>query len=132
MAFRYGCADISRLFLGKWIQKRFANTKAEQWFKKYAQKLDASIGKRGAELALILGGALVSPAATAFLASWLDLSLTNIMIFVVFGDFLWYLSEWVTVYGATWILADAKYGVIIVVALVIVWLVASRVRRSTT
>jgi membrane protein YqaA with SNARE-associated domain len=121
---------VAGYFLGKWIQKRFGNSKAEQWFKKSAGKLEKSIGKQGAELALVIASALVSPAATSFLASWLDLSLTKIFIFTLLGDFLWYLSEWVTVYGATQILSDVKYGFVVLFVIAVAYIAASRLRKS--
>ena len=120
---------LAGYYLGKWVQKRFANTKAERWIEKSAQKLKKSIGKRGEEVALVIGSAVVSPAATAFLAAWLDLSLLRVFIFVVLGDFIWYALTWVTVIGATRILADAKYGVVIVFVLAIVWLIASHFKK---
>ncbi|MDR3547212.1 MAG: hypothetical protein P4M11_02855 [Candidatus Pacebacteria bacterium] len=118
-------------FLGKWIQGRFASSKLEQWIQKYADKLEVSIGERGEEIALLLASALVSPAATSLLASWLDLSLTRVFIFALLGDLIWYLSEWVTVFGATEIMTYVKYGAVVVFVLAVVWFVASRVGKRT-
>jgi membrane protein YqaA with SNARE-associated domain len=122
---------LAGYFLGKWIRRRFADTKMERWFEKSARKLEASIGKQGEAVALVLGSAIVSPAATAFLAAWLDISLTKILAFVVLGDFIWYALTWVTVVGATTIISDLKYGVVIVFVIAVVWLIASRFRKSS-
>jgi membrane protein YqaA with SNARE-associated domain len=117
-------------YLGRWVRTRFANTKAERWFERSAQKLEESIGKRGEEMALVLASAIVSPAATAFLGAWLEISFTRILIFTLLGDFIWYVLTWVTVFGATQIISGLKYGLVIVCIIAVGWLLASRFQKS--
>lgn len=116
-------------YIGKWIQTRYKYSKFERWLEKYARKLDDSVGKRGELLALLLASAIVSPAATALLASWLDISITRIVTFALLGDFLWYLSEWATVVGANALLTGVKYGAILVLASALIWLVLSHTKK---
>lgn len=117
--------------LGKWIQKKFADSKVEKRVKKYAESLDRSIGKRGEAVALILLSGIVSPGITAFLGSWLNVSFRNILIFAVLGDLIWYVSEWVTVIGATDIASLVRIGpLFILIAVVAIGLIVKVVRKK--
>jgi hypothetical protein len=102
-------------YLGKWIQKRFSGTKFEAWLKKSQQSFEKYIGKTGESFGLILVSGLVSPAVAALGASWLDISFMQVFIFALLGDFLWYLSEWITVLGLTQLVAGAHVETIIVI-----------------
>ncbi len=116
---------------GKWIQKRFANSKFEVRLKKYAESLDTSIGKRGEAVALLLMSGVISPGITALLGSWLNVSFRNIMIFAVLGDLIWYVSEWVTIIGAEHIASLLRTGtLLILIALIAITLIVKVVRKK--
>src|SRR5665213_634522 len=90
-------------YLGKWIQTRFKNTKFELWMKKSTHRLDKHIGTSGEAIALMLVAGLVSPAIAALGASWLDISFVSVLIFALIGDLFWYVSEWATVFGVSYL-----------------------------
>jgi membrane protein YqaA with SNARE-associated domain len=117
---------------GKWVQKRFARSRFEQWAEKSAQKLEKSIDKNGEKLALILLSSIISPAIAAFLASWLEIPFSNIFIFTLLGDCFWYASTWATVLGAFHILSIEKYGLLIVIGIAIIFVVISHFRKNKT
>jgi ABC-type phosphate/phosphonate transport system permease subunit len=58
------------------------------------------IGRKGEKIALIFFTLLTGPFFTGFVASWLPISLWNILFFSALGSFLWYLQVWFGVYGA--------------------------------
>jgi hypothetical protein len=102
--------------VGKLVQKSFADSKFERWVKTHVRNFEASIDKRGENVGLLLLSLIISPFVAAFLASWLDISFTNIFFFTLLGDGLWYASEWATVVGAQALLAQAKLvGLVILV-----------------
>ncbi|MBA3789196.1 hypothetical protein H0X32_02255 [Patescibacteria group bacterium] len=118
-------------YLGKWIQKRFTDSKFERWMKKAAHKLEGIIGERGEEFALIFMSALVSPALAALGASWLEISFTKVLIFGLLGDLLWYISTWITVIGAAHLLSDVKGDAAIVIgALLVLYFVFKFARKK--
>lgn len=117
--------------IGKWIQKKFANSKFEIRLKKYAESLDHSIGKRGEAVALILMSGIVSPGLTALLGSWLNISFRNIVIFALIGDLIWYVSEWVTVIGATNIASLFRTStLLILIGVIAIGLIVKIVRKK--
>jgi hypothetical protein len=89
-------------YLGKWIQLRFKNSKIDIWAKKWAVKIDRSIGKTGMKISLILLGIVMYPYLLAFVASWLpNLSLEDIFLYTTAGNLIWYIFEWATILGIT-------------------------------
>ena len=118
--------------LGKWLQKRYAGMKFERWVNKHAKKLEESIHSSGENVALMLLSSIISPFIAAFLAAWLDVTFVNVFIFALLGDFFWYASTWAYVLGATALLAKAKYGLVIVLAIACVFLYISHYRKSKT
>jgi membrane protein YqaA with SNARE-associated domain len=118
--------------LGKWIQKRFKESKFERWAEKSAHKLETSIDKNGEKLALVLLSSIISPAIAAFLASWLEIPFSSIFVFTLLGDAFWYASTWATVLGAFQIISVAKYGLLIVIGLAIIFVLISHFRKNKT
>ncbi len=86
--------------LGKWVQRRFHTAKVEAWITKWTGKGSDLIGKKGEKVALIFFTILTAPFFTGFVASWLPISLGNILFFTVLGSLVWYLQVWIGVYGA--------------------------------
>jgi hypothetical protein len=118
--------------LGKWLQKRYAGMKFERWVNKHAKRLETSIHKSGENVALMLLSSIISPFIAAFLAAWLDITFLNVFMFALLGDLFWYASTWAYVLGATAILAKAKYGLIIVLAIAFIFVLISQYRKSKT
>ena len=117
--------------IGKWIQKKFADSRFELWMKKRAALLDDSIGKRGEAVALVLLSGIVSPGLTALLGSWLNISFRNIALFALLGDFIWYASEWVTVIGTSNLASLFRTStLLILVAITAVGLIVKVVRKK--
>ena len=121
---------ILAYYLGKWIQKKLTDSKFERWIKKSVHKLERSIDKNGERLALVLLSSIVSPALAAFVASWLEISFGNIFIFTLLGDLFWYASTWATVLGAQHFLSDAKYGLLALIFIAIIFVLISHFRKS--
>jgi membrane protein YqaA with SNARE-associated domain len=117
-------------FLGKWIQKRFAYSKLEVWIKKSVHKLEKSIDTNGEKIALVLLSSVLSPAIAAFAASWLEIPFGNVFIFTLLGDLFWYASTWATVLGAQQILLNAKYGLLILIGIGIIFVLISHFRKN--
>jgi membrane protein YqaA with SNARE-associated domain len=119
-------------YFGKWIQKKFKESKFERWAEKYAHKLEASIDKNGEKIALMLLSSIISPAIAAFLASWLEIPFSSVFVFALLGDAFWYASTWATVLGAFQIISIAKYGLLIVIGLAIIFVLISHFRKNRT
>jgi membrane protein YqaA with SNARE-associated domain len=117
-------------YLGVWMKRRWANTKWEKRMESFSKQLEDSIGKYGERLALVLGSFIVSPAVTAFVAPWLDISFGNVLIFALIGDLGWYLSEWFTVVGTLHYLLKFKQGTFIVIAVGLVISIGMRLLRK--
>ena len=117
-------------FFGKWVQKSFARSRFELWIEKSARLLEKNIDSRGESVALMLLSSIISPAITAFLASWLEIPFTNVFIFALLGDFLWYVSTWATVLGAVEILLKVKEGLLVLITLAIIVVLITHFRKS--
>lgn len=95
---------ISQIYLGyvlgRWVQRRFFTSKVEAWITEWTSKVSALIGKKGEKVALIFFTILTAPFFTGFVASWLPISLWNILFFSILGSLVWYLQVWIGVYGA--------------------------------
>ena len=112
-------------YLGRWIKKRFADSKFEMWVDKYARKLEATIDKNGEKIGLLLVSSIISPAVAGFVGPWLDISFGNIFLFSLLGDLFWYVSTWATVLGAQELLTKARYGLLILIGIAIVYVLIS-------
>jgi membrane protein YqaA with SNARE-associated domain len=119
-------------YLGKFIQKKSKGSRFERWAEKYARKLEKSISKSGEKLALVIFSSAVSPGIGAFLASWLDISFADIFIYSLLGDLFWYLSTLATVFGVVALLSKARFGLIILICIVVVILLISYFRKAKT
>jgi hypothetical protein len=86
--------------LGRWVQRRFTNSKVESWIAKWIKQISDLIGKKGQKVALIFFTILTTPFFAGFVASWLPISLWNILFFSTLGSLVWYLQVWIGVYGA--------------------------------
>jgi membrane protein YqaA with SNARE-associated domain len=111
-------------YLGRWIQKRFKGSKFELWLKKSAHSLEKYIGTSGQALALILVAGVVSPAIAALGASWLEITFTSVLIFALIGDFIWYVSEWATVFGVTHFFGNPVIEIVVVIVGGIIFAIA--------
>jgi uncharacterized membrane protein YdjX (TVP38/TMEM64 family) len=117
---------------GKWIQKRFPESKFEHRMKHYSVSLDESIGKRGLALALILMSSIVSPAFTSFIGSWLNISFRDILIYAFIGDLIWYTSEWITVIGASHLATLFQDGTaIVIIAIIAIALIVKVTKKKS-
>jgi len=117
-------------YLGKWIQKRFANSKFERWMKKSTHRLDKYIGTSGEAIALMLVAGVVSPAIAALGAAWLDISFTSVLTFALIGDLFWYVSEWATVFGVSHLFGNSVVEIVVVVVGGIAFAVAVRFAKK--
>jgi hypothetical protein len=86
--------------LGRWVKRRFSTSHLEGWITTWTRKVSDLIGKKGEKVALIFFTILTAPFFTGFVASWLPISLWNILFFSVLGSLVWYLQVWIGVYGA--------------------------------
>jgi hypothetical protein len=87
-------------FIGKGVQKKFYDSKADLWAQKWAKKIDHAAGNIGIKASLVFMGLVSYPYLVAFAASWLPkIHLRDIFIYVLIGNFFWYLFEWATVLG---------------------------------
>ena len=117
-------------YLGKWIKKRFAESKFEKWLQKYVQKLEDLINKRGERVALIFFAYLVLPIIPAFVAAWLDISFLSTFIFTLIGDFLWYMATWAYALGAFELLSRVKEGLIIVIVIAFLLVIITQFKNK--
>ncbi len=116
-------------YVGKFIQKKSKGSKLERWAEKYAHKLEKSITKNGEKVALVLFSSAISPGIGAFLFSWLDISFVDIFAYSLLGDLLWYLSTLATVFGAVELLSKVRFGLSILVCIVVVMYLISYLRK---
>jgi hypothetical protein len=107
--------DISiGFYLGKWIQREFKNSKVDRWAERWAVKIERAIGTTGTKISLAFLAFVTYPYAGAFAASWLPaISLVDVFIFTLIGNFFWYLFEWATVLGIA--AAGSHYQIIFII-----------------
>ena len=99
-------ATISEIIIfynvGKYLQAKKKSTKVVSWVNKYLSKANNFIGKKGKKYFLfLLSSSLFPPSATALIAAWLDISFTQIFLFIFLGNIVWYLASWMVVLGVT-------------------------------
>ena len=119
-------------YFGKWTQKSVTHSKFNRWTEKSVALFKKSVDKNGERIALVLLSTIISPALAAFFASWLEISFGNIFIFTLIGDLVWYISAWATVLGAFQILLIARYGLLVLIALVFIFVLISHFRKNKT
>lgn len=87
---------------GKWVQRRFVDSKLDHWTKKWAVKAEGAIGKTGTKIAILLIAFITYPYLIAFVASWLPtIKLRDIFFYTILGNAVWYTFEWGTILGIT-------------------------------
>lgn len=106
-------------FLGKWAQKRFGHTKIIRYSQTRALKINGFLGNSGQRMALFVLGFIGMVQAMAFLASWLDLSLSEVIFLLCLGDIIWYVIEWLVVLGANAAAADYAIYIVIGISLIL-------------
>jgi membrane protein YqaA with SNARE-associated domain len=99
-------------FLGKFVQKRFAQSKVVVYTERKVRKLESMVGKTGKRVALVSLGFANFNYINAFIASWLSLSFREVFVYLFIGDLLWYILNSLMILGVhTYI--QPKYAMIV-------------------
>ncbi len=110
------CFDIWFGFvLGKWLQRKFQDSRIVTFSNGLAGKVDGFIGRRGEKFALILLGTINFPYINSFLASWLKLPFKSIFVLIFIGDAIWYAIEWMINLGVRSLIPDPHLALYVIV-----------------
>src|SRR5207249_996393 len=66
-----------------------------------AKRIEELLGKKGSRVALIFLGFINFNYINAFFGPWLSLSFKELFLYLFIGDFLWFITELVIVYGVS-------------------------------
>ena len=113
--------------IGKWIQKRFKNTKFELWSQKWATRVDNFIGSKGEKFALVLLGIINFPYANSFLASWLKIPFKNVLILILVGDAIFWAIEWAINIGVRGFIFDSRTALYVIIGLGLLFSIFAKV-----
>ena len=117
--------------LGKWAERRFPHAKPTQWGKKVAGIAERRIGKGGKKFLLFSLGFLTFAPVVAFAAAWLDVSLAAILIFVLLGEFVWYVLEWGAALGVSATNSNLVTELTVILTLgILITLLSTRFRKK--
>jgi len=86
-------------FLGKWVQRRFKDSKVVKYSEAKARDLERSLGPKGSRAALVILGIFNFNYINAFLASWLSLSYKEVLLYVLISDLWWFLIDLAVILG---------------------------------
>jgi len=113
--------------IGKWVQKRFAESRLIKASERWADRIADFIGRAGERLAIILIGVINFPYLNAFIFSWLKLRFRTLFILIFIGDAIYWAIEWAINIGVRSVITDSHTALYVVVALGLVLSVISKV-----
>ncbi|MCX6757747.1 MAG: hypothetical protein NTZ44_02625 [Candidatus Nomurabacteria bacterium] len=116
--------------VGKFVQKKFKDTRFELWSFRWAGRIENFIGQKGKKFVLILLGIINFPYANSFLASWLTLSFKDIFTYLFIGDVLYWAIEWGINIGVRSFVIDPHLALYIVIGAGLLLLVISKIILS--
>jgi hypothetical protein len=88
------------LYMGaRYLKKRASGSRVDRWIHRCEVMFEQTVGTYGERIALAGVAFFFSPGLAALLAAWFDIPLWVAFVIIVVSDFLWYLSEWLTVVG---------------------------------
>ena len=112
--------------LGKYIQRKFKETKFEKFAEKWAGKFEQFIGKRGEKSTLVLLGTINFPYLNSFLASWFSIPFKNVFACVLIGDAIYWAIEWGINIGVRSFVIDPHLALYSVIALGLLFSIFSK------
>ncbi len=112
--------------VGKWIQRHYKNSRIVRATERWADKIEAFIGRSGERFACIFIGVINFPWLNAFVFSWLKLSFRNIFVLIFIGDFIYWAIEWGINIGVRSIFTNSHTALYMVVALGLLFSVVSK------
>ncbi|MBI2623816.1 MAG: hypothetical protein HYW65_04620 [Candidatus Liptonbacteria bacterium] len=113
-------------FLGKWIQKRFADGKFEKFSHTWAERVENFIGERGEKFALVLLGIINFPYLNSFLASWLKFPFKKVCILIFIGDAVYWVIAWGINLGVRSLITDSRLALYVVVGIGLIFAIVSK------
>lgn len=116
--------------LGKFIQKKIANTKFEQKVLRLVKGVEHFMGKKGEWFTLVLLGIINFPYANSFLASWLSISKRDVFICLFIGDVLYWGIEWMINIGVRSFVKNPQLALVGVLGGAVVLSIVSKVLVS--
>src|SRR3989344_5710006 len=81
---------IAAYFLGKWLQKRFKDSRIQNFFALKTVAIDQILGNKGKNFTLSMLGFFYYPYAGALVASWVNIPLSNVLLYIIVGNSLWF------------------------------------------
>lgn len=113
--------------LGKWIQKKSQNTKMGIWAKKWSERIEYVIGKKGEYFAIILVSIINFPYLNAFILSWLNIKFRKLLILIFIGDSIYWIIEWIINISVRNNIQNSHTVLYVVVGLGLILLIVSKI-----
>lgn len=109
-------------YVGKFVQKKYPNGKLTRFTKKWIDKFQNYIGKKGKRLAILILGAFGFPYVNAFIVSWLNVSFREATVILTIGNMISYTLLWLIVLGITSLIPNPliAFAAIIGVSIIII------------
>ncbi len=119
--------DISTGYvLGKWVQRKFQNTKLIKWSESWANKIENFIGRNGKRFVVIFLGIINFPYLNSFFLSNLRFSFKDIFILTFIGDSIFWGIEWLINISANNYFSDSYTVLYIVICLGLLFSIISK------
>ena len=112
--------------IGVWFKQRLHGKKLTGYIARGAAKLDHFMGSNGKKFSLVVLGLVNFPYLNGFFIPWLATDLREAFLFILLGDSLWYVSEWLLILGVKSFVHDPYIALVAVLGLSVVLIVALR------
>lgn len=112
--------------IGKWVQKRFSQTKFVAKSFVWATRLENFIGRRGEVFALVLLGIINFPYINSFIGSWLKIPFKKLFLYIFIGDVIYWGIEWAINIGVRSFVSNTQTALYIVVGLGLLFAIFSK------
>jgi len=86
-------------YAGRYIERRFENSKFVKFCKRKAEELNLYAGRYGQKVMIVVFGQILFP-ISAIMMPWLEVSLLDSLIYLFLGELIfWYALLWLVVLG---------------------------------
>lgn len=99
--------------LGKVTQYYFQNWKFQIFLTKKAESIEGTLGDKGQNVFLFILGIFYYPYVIGFAASWFKHSMSNVILYIVLGDCLWFVINLGIAYGILQLTTSVATAVIL-------------------
>lgn len=113
--------------IGKKVQEKYKNTRFEKFSRKWADRVENFVGKKGEKIALVFLGFINFPYLNSFLASWLNISFKNMFYPILIGDGIYWVTAWAINIGIRGFFTNSHTALYVIIAIGLLFSIFSKI-----